>query len=142
MASGFRVKVTGVDSVAKGLERMNPGLNTKIVVDSLIESISLVLRTAAQEKIVRGGARNSPPRAGILTSRTGRLRASLSLQGGGIDKSGLPNKISGGSNVKYAGVHEFGLGRHPKRPYLKPALDQDSPKFPAIFSKHWNKALP
>lgn len=108
MASGFRVEVTGQGSVVKGLEEMNPGLNRKITNPAMVESALLVLRIAAQGKIVRGGAKGASPRAGVLTSRTGRLRSSLSLKSGGVDKSRLPRNISVGSNVKYAGVHEFG----------------------------------
>ena len=40
-----------------------------------------------------------------------------------MDKSGLPGRISVGSELNYAAIHEFGLGRFPVRAFLKPALE-------------------
>lgn len=77
----------------------------------------LTARIAATEKIIRGGRvgtgkgiRSAPPDPHRLTSRSGRLRASLAGRGyrQGIDASGLPHFIEVGSDVIYAAVHEFG----------------------------------
>lgn len=145
--AGFRVQVTGVDAIIRGLERANPGLNRKITTDALVESALLVTRAGAQRHIRRGGG--GPPRPNILTSRTGALRRSYSQQGSSLDKSGLPNKIAAGSNLVYSRIHELGgragrgrLSRIPKRPVLAPALAEESPNFPRIFEKHWARALP
>ena len=139
--TGLRVSVTGEESIVAGLKRLNPGLNDAILRPAMVEMALLVLRTAAQRHIKRGGRRGSKPVPKILTSRTGALRRSLSVGGGGLDKSRLPSEISAGSNLVYARVHEFG-GRHtPKRPYLAPGLAESEDEFPAILLKHWARQL-
>ena len=87
--------------------------------------------------ILRGG--QGPPHPSKLTSRTGTLRRSLG-PAFGLDKSGLPRFIEGGSSLVYAPVHELGLGRFPRRPFLAPAVDAVTPQLEQIMVKHWERA--
>ena len=134
----IEAKLVGSAELKRRLKRLTPAQNKQIAGPALLESMLLTLRVAAREKIYPGG--KAPPRNGILTSRTGTLRRSLTASFA-TDRSQLPKSITGGSNLVYAPVHEFGLGRHPKRPFLQPALDDASKKFNAIFAKHWQKAV-
>lgn len=111
-----------------------------------------VLRDAASNQIIRGGRfRGAPgPRGGRgrledaaphptrVTSRSGELRRSLSV-GRGVDRSGLPRKLSVGSDLVYSAVHELGLrvrGRkYPRRAFLAPALEATSRDFQTIFTR-------
>ena len=139
MAGRITAKLTGAKALQRGLDRLNPETNRRIMEPALTESMLLTLRIAARDKIFSGGG--GPPKPKILTSRTGRLRGSLAGSRS-LDKSGLSrNFIEGGSDVVYAAVHEFGSSRMPKRPYLAPALADAEAKFPDIIIKHWEKQL-
>ena len=135
----IEAKIVGGPELRRRLKKLTPAQNAKITGPALVESMLLTLRIAARDKIYPGGG--GEPRDGILTSRTGRLRGSLTA-GFATDHSGLPDSITGGSNVVYAAVHEFGFPKRniPKRPYLAPALADASKQFNSIFAKHWQKA--
>ncbi len=129
--------MVGSAELRRRIKNLTPAQNAKITGPALVESMLLTLRIAARDKIYPGG--KGPPRRDQLTSRTGTLRRSLTASFA-VDRSQLPHSITGGSNVVYAAVHEFGLGRFPKRPYLAPALADASKQFDDIFAKHWQKA--
>ena len=110
----------------------------------------------------RGGRRIVDRRAhpSRLTSRHGNLRASI-----GISVAGSPRFVSVGTDSAYAAIHEVGgriritprmrrvlhaKGIHPrksttqirmpKRPFMKPALDEASKQFEGIFLRAWEDA--
>lgn len=104
----------------------------------LLSAAILVLDNAASEQIIAGGRfkvgtgprggkilQSSPPHPSRLTSRSGELRRSLSLERG-IDDSGLPKYIDVGSDLVYAPVHELALRGYPKRAFLAPALEEEA----------------
>ena len=124
--------------VIAGLERLNPAVNKTIAARALTESMLTVLRYAASKAIYPGGGRNAPVRNGILTSRTGTLRRSLSSSFA-LDRSGLPRYIEGGTNLIYGAVHEYGGRFHKARPFLRPALAATQREFEAIFNKWWER---
>lgn len=134
----LRVRIVGSKALTKALDKMNPGLNKKILRDSLIEAALAIQKDAAGNQILRGGGgkRNARPAvAGQLTSRKGTLRRSIK-----VDRGPLPFAIESGTDLIYGPLHEFGLGRMPKRPFMKPALDKLAPKFGEIVVKHWKRA--
>ena len=135
-------KIEGSREVLAGLARLNPGQNRKIAGRALTESMLLALRNSATRAIFPGG--KGPPKADMLTSRTGTLRRSLASSFA-LDRSGLPRYIEGGTNLVYGAVHEYGgttpLGNTgqmmPRRPFLEPGLRMSEDQFPAIFAKWW-----
>jgi phage gpG-like protein len=124
VATSLRVDLTGDEALRQVLERIKPSQNRGAFASALTEMALLTARIAAEEKIIRGGRFRGPagPRGGRaaltnraahptrLTSRSGRLRASLAGRGyrAGIDDSALPREIAVGTEVNYAPVHEFG----------------------------------
>lgn len=141
--AGLRVRIEGDKELLARLQKMNPGLNDRIVNDAMVESMLTILRDAAQNKIKRGGTKGSKPRPKVLTSRTGQLRKSLTLKRASLNKTGLPERIEGGSILKYARVHELGSPKQNirARPYLAPALADAVKQIPGIFLKHWERQL-
>ena len=139
MAVQLRVRIVGSKALTKALDKMNPGINKKILRDSLIEAALGIQKDAAGNQILRGGGgkRNARPAvAGRLTSRTGTLRRSIK-----VDRGPLPFAIEAGTDLVYGAVHEFGLGGRQRRPFMKPALDKVAPKFGDIVVKHWKRAV-
>lgn len=132
MAGLLSAKLVGGEELKRRLRKMNPELNRRITTPALLESMLLVLRTAARVKILPGGS--GPPRPDILTSRTGTLRRSLSGNFA-VDLNERLLFVEGGTNLIYGAVHEA-----TRRAFLKPALKDDEPKFEAIFVKHWARA--
>ena len=158
MAVNLSVSVKGIEDVQRLLARLDLSKNRGLLRDGLIECAELVQRIATKQKIKPGG--KAPPLPHKLTSRTNRLRGSIS-----IDRTGLPFSVAIGSDANYAAIHEFGFrgtenvkqhmrtvcfGRTvspfsvgpftrqmnmPARPFLSPALDDAAPKFPDVFRK-------
>lgn len=96
----------------------------------------LISANARQTQLLKG---QGPVQPSQLTNRSFALRNSIK-----IDFAGLPEFAEVGSDtpaVPYASIHEFGLGRFKKRAFMAPALDAISPQIPAIFIKHWKRAL-
>lgn len=125
--AGLTVKLTGTERLRRVLTAMRSPANRRVLAAALTESAMLTARIAATEKIIRGGRRgrgrsksDAPADPRRLTSRSGRLRASLAGRGyrQGIDTSGIPRFIEVGTDVAYGAVHEFGgtvsqtVGRH------------------------------
>ena len=129
-------RLVGGEQLQKDLRKLSPA-RRKVTDAALLESGLLVLRTAAQRKIRRGGGKGSPPVQGILTSRTGTLRRSLGPDLG-LDRSGLSRGfIEVGTSLVYGAVHENSTSA--PRPFLSPALDDEISSFESIFVKHWKK---
>ena len=135
MPDGLTAKLVGTAELKRALDRLDPSQQPRAIGDALVESALLTTRIAAREKILPGG--RGDPRKGILTSRTGTLRASLTVSTA-VNRSGLPRFIEAGTHLIYGARHEF--GRSPRRPFLAPALKQAEPKFVDIFLKHIRRA--
>jgi len=139
MATAISVSVVGTKELKRKLEKMNPGVNKKIVRDSLIESALLLQRDAAKNQILAGGGGKkggmTKPHPRYLTSRTGSLRRSIK-----VDRGPLPFAIEVGTDLVYGAVHEFGRRGMPQRAFMQPALDRVAPKFGDIVIKLWKRA--
>ena len=133
----LKVSVVGVKELTRKLEKMNPGINKKILRDSLIETALLMQRDAAKNQILAGGGGKkggmTRPHPRHLTSRTGTLRRSIK-----VDRGPLPFAIEVGTDLVYGAYHESRAKR--RRPFMKPALDRIAPKFGDIVVKHWKRA--
>ncbi len=140
MATQIRVSVVGTKELKRKLEKMNPGVNKRILRDSLIESALGVQRDAAKNQILAGGGGKkggmTKPHPSFLTSRTGTLRRSIK-----VDRGPLPFAIEAGTDLTYGAAHEFGSTKRnlPKRPFMQRALDRVAPKFGDIVVKHWKR---
>jgi phage gpG-like protein len=178
--TGISVRISGIDPVLKAMERLSPKENRAIMVSSLVECAELVQKDAKENQIIRGGTAISigprggkrkvqrPPHPTRLTSRTGTLRRSIT-----VDRSPLPFAIEVGTNLRYGRAHELGFdgrvsvrshwreirqafGRNiaarsthirahsrnmhlPRRPFLEPALRATEDRFADIFLKNWRK---
>ncbi len=134
----LRVRIVGTKALTKALDKMNPGLNKKILRDSLIEAALGIQKEAAATILPGGGGKRNarPPVADRLISRTGTLRRSIK-----VDRGPLPFAIEAGTDLVYGAVHEFGLGGRKRRQFIKPALDSVAPKFGEIVIKHWKRAV-
>lgn len=120
----------------------------------LLGAAYMVLANAADSQIIRGGEFRGPkgPRGGKgkliaskphpsrLTSRTGELRRSLSVDRG-TDRSGLPRYIDVGSDLAYAPVHELGLRGYPRRAFLEPAVVAVSGQFEALALRELEREI-
>ena len=138
MATQLRVSVVGMPALRRALDKMNPGVNRKIVRNSLIESALTIQRDAVKNQILSGGGGKrsgmTKPHSTFLTSRTGTLRRSIK-----VDRGPLPFAIEVGTDLVYGAAHEFGLGGMKKRAFMQPALDRAAPKFGDIVVKHWKR---
>ncbi len=132
MADLIRAQLVGSKELQRRLRKMNPRQNKRITTPALLESMQLTLRISAREKILPGGG--GPPRPDILTSRTGTLRRSLGTNFA-VQVNEALQFVEGGTHLIYGAVHE-----NSRRAFLKPALAQASPRFEAIFVKHWRRA--
>lgn len=131
MADLIRATLVGSKELKRRLKKMNPKLNKRITTPALLEAMQLTLRIAAREMILPGAPRGTPARPDILTSRSGTLRRSLGTNFA-VNVNESQQFVEGGSHLVYAAVHE-----KTRRAFLKPALKQASPRFEAIFVKHW-----
>ncbi len=133
MPAILTVKVSGLKEWNKKLDRMNPGKNTrKLKRAPLIKGALLVQKIAAEEKIHPGGT--SPPLPHALTSRSGDLRRSIR-----VNQNPLPGAIEIGTRLDYGEIHEKGLGRFPKRPFLVPALKDATRRIEKFFEDALNR---
>jgi phage gpG-like protein len=117
VATSLRVEVTGGAQLAALLRQLERPQVNRAYSAALTEMAMLTARIAATDKIIRGGRTgkgraktDAPAHPSKLTSRTGRLRASLAGSGyrEGLATAGLPRYIEVGTDVAYAPVHEFG----------------------------------
>lgn len=107
MSARISVSVSGLNVLIASLDRLDPSKNRAITEPALVEMGLLTVRTAAQRTIKRGGT--GDPVAGVLTSRTGTLRRSLTAEARSIDKSQLSRGIvEAGTDIVYGAIHEFG----------------------------------
>lgn len=134
--NGARINLRDSARIRNFLDRLDPTTRLSVA-DEALESIARLTEARAKEvEIVRGRGRDSPPLAKQLSFRSGRLSGSIST-----DTSGRPGLFVVGSTVKYAPVHELGLGPYPKRPFLEPAADHViSTQAEKIFRKALERA--
>lgn len=70
---------------------------------------------------------------GVLGIDTGMYRTSLSYE---TDHRGSNTRAEFGPvGIRYARVHEFGLGAMPKRPVVSPAIDEFNDEFFRVLGK-------
>jgi phage gpG-like protein len=144
-----KVKATGVVKLQRMIRTISPKSNPAWVRRALIAMANRVQAIATKEMIIPGGrVRVAGPKGGKgimtdkpahptkLTSRTGALRSSIR-----VNRGPLPHAIEVGSDLEYAAVHEEGLGRYPKRPFLQPALEKASPEFSDILSRELKREI-
>ena len=140
MATQLRTSIVGTKRLKRALDKMNPGVNKRIVRESLIESSFLIQRDAAKNQILAGGGGKksgmTKPHPRFLTSRTGTLRRSIK-----VDRGPLPFAIEVGTDLTYGAAHEFGSTKRnlPVRAFMQPALERAAPKFGEIVVKHWKR---
>jgi phage gpG-like protein len=132
MPASLSIRVAGIESFEATLRRVAPP--TKPLARFLRKAGLLVQRIATTEMILRGG--KGPPHPTMLTSRTGALRRSI-----GVDETEIPFRVTVGSNLVYAAVHELGVDPFPPRPYLAPALEKAAEKFEAMLDAEIAKEL-
>lgn len=134
MAAFVTVRIEGGANLQAALKRLNPAQNLRIFKNAASEIAQAIATNAKEIQLLKGGG---PVRATRLTNRSHRLYDSI-----GIDFSPLPKAIEVGSDrVIYAPIHEFGLGRMPKRPFMAPALEAIRPAIPGLVVFHWKKEV-
>lgn len=161
MAVGVKVTVVGLDKVERLLKQLRPPASDKAITAGLFRSAEAVKADSTLNQIIRGG--KGPVDAKRLTSRSGDLRRSIT-----IDRTKTPRSIQVGTHLKYGRAHELGFSgnvtvrahrrklksgtfdvrshtRNMKlkaRPFLQPALDKVSPRFPTFFVEEIERRLP
>ncbi len=133
MADLIRAQLVGSKELKRRLRKMNPAENHRITTPALLESMLFTLRNAAREQILTGGGPDAPVDPRRLTKRSGDLQRSLGPNFG-VNLNESLQFVEGGTHLIYGAVHE-----NSKRAFLKPALKESSPKFEAIFVKHWRR---
>ena len=112
------VSVVGTKELKRKLEKMNPGVNKKIVRNSLLESAEDLQRDAAKNQILAGGGGKksglTKPHKSYLTSRHGTLRRSIR-----VNRGPLPFAIEVGTDLGYGAMHETG-GTFSVRAHTRP----------------------
>ena len=139
MALEVSVRIEGTEQFRQVLERATPSLNPRIVSGAFVGMMTKILRNAAEKQIVQGRGK-APPLPRRLSGRTNTLVRSLG-PAFGLDRSGLPFSISGGTDLVYGRIHELGLGRYPKRAFLEPAVEEEIQNLEDILAKHWQRAF-
>lgn len=139
MALGVSVKIEGTEQFRQVLERALPDANPRIFSGAFVEMMLKILKNAAGKQIVQGRG-EAPPLPRRLSGRTNMLVRSLG-PAFGLDRSGLPFSISGGTDLVYGRIHELGLGRFPKRPFLEPAVEEEIQNLEDILTRHWERAF-
>jgi phage gpG-like protein len=125
------VKLEGGKNLQKALKRMNPQQNSRIFVKSVRQVAVLIAANARNVQIRRGGGAVHPAQ---LTHRTFTLRDSIAP-----DFEGLPRFAEVGTEKFYGAIHELGIGNHPARPFMAPALEDVRPKIPQIVVRNWKR---
>lgn len=140
---GLSATIVGRENLQRILKRTDPKTHPRFVGRALLEIGFLVQENAATKQIQRGGRffaggslQDSPPLPDRLTSRTGRLRASIA-----VNRQPLPFAVEVGSAVEYAPQHEIGSPPYPRRPFLEPALDAVRPRMAGIVSRSWIRQI-
>lgn len=131
MPISMRATVIGDEEWIATLRRLSPERHKEIIERSLLECAYRVQTNAQTKQILPGG--HGPPDPRQLTSRTGTLRRSIT-----VNRRPLPKATEIGSDLVYGPVHELGINM-PRRPFLEPALDEEEERFPEIFMKEWRK---
>ena len=148
------VSIRGIPELRAQLQKLQAPKLHRPMREFLLKAAHAVLVNAAETQILRGGRvrgpagprggkgklRDTKPHPSKLTSRSGELRRSLSVNRGS-DRSGLPRYIDVGSDLVYARVHELGLGRFPRRAFLVPAAEAVAPKFRGLLAAELAKVL-
>ena len=128
MATRFTLKLRGAKEFQAALGRLSPAKNPVVMRRALGEIGDLGAETTRDEYL-QGGGRSR------LQRQTGELRDSIE-----VDKSGLPKKVRWGTPIfPWPEFHENGLGRWPKRPFIKPALREAMKRAEAIVLHHWKR---
>lgn len=75
---------------------------------------------------------------GNLKVKSGRLRGSIKQS-----VKEMKDKFVGtiGTNVIYGPVHEFGLGKYPPRPFIKPAIDENVDMINRLIQRSINRKV-
>ena len=121
-AVGLDVRLIGGEKFKRVVRNLSPKHNRRIFSETLEKIVNAVQSISAEEKIIRG-RQGLPPLASKLTFRHGGAARSI-----GVDLSGLPSFAEVGSILLYPLLHEFGLGKFPKRAWLDPAIDDVVPE--------------
>lgn len=127
------VRVEGLAVAQRHIGKASPKKNPGPIERALVRAALRVQEIATKEMIRSSGGKAV---RGVLTSRTRRLRRSIRL-----NRAPLPRAIEVGSTELYGLLHEFGLGRFPKRPFLGPALKRAAKDMERIFSQEIGKEL-
>lgn len=144
------IKVQIDDSALRQLQQRLTGLSPRLVAQvykALQPLIYQSLRTAVPKYFA--GSAGKDGSSDLLTSRSGNLLNSV-LQSIEAKTDGQSLTVSIGSNLKYAGIHEYGgfagrkgpfkkkEGRRPyirPRPYLRPAINDLQKALPALLEQ-------
>jgi len=83
----------------------------------------------------RGGYIREPSAPGTPPHvQLGALRASITHATTHRGETNAPVEIVG-PTAKYGAVHEFGSRTHPKRPFMRPALQRIAPQIKRLFAR-------
>lgn len=116
--NGVRLNLRDSVRIRNFVRALDPGSPESIVSEALESIARLTEDRTKSVEIVRGRGLTSPPLPSRVSFRSGRLTDSIST-----DLSQLPRLAVVGSTVKYAPVHELGLGPYPKRSFLGRAAE-------------------
>jgi phage gpG-like protein len=130
MAMKVQAKIVPAPGMMKKLKKLDPSRSVEIFKRAGSEIALKVQRNAQKVQILSGGG---PVNAKRLTHRSGDLRDSIA-----IDSTGLPKRITVGTDIKYARRHELGINIK-RRPFMAPALKAIKPQIGKIFVKHWKR---
>ena len=134
MAVALNTRLIGGEKYTLGLRKLTLAKNSRIASLTLDKVANAVSADAARVKIVPGRGK-LPPRPGYLSFRKGGASGSI-----GVDFSSLPFFAEVGSILLYPMLHEFGVGKLPKRPWLEPAVDEFVPEPAATWAaQFWER---
>lgn len=102
MAIAFRVSADGFDDVQRVLKTLDVKARPRPIARGLTKIGLLVQKIATQDVMIRGG--QGPPHPTRLTSRTGTLRRSYS-----VNRRRLPQFVEVGTPLIYGRTHELGF---------------------------------
>ncbi len=149
----LNIKLLGVQKVTDRISHILQGKHSRF--GRALTKVAIQVESTAKREGFRKGSKKARgeskaargaklrPAGDVLTSRTGRLRGSITHR---VDRAGLRAWI--GTNVIYARIHELsgraGRGRAsfiPARPYLQPAVESNRALIAQLFAGEIDKLL-
>lgn len=135
----YKVDFRSIKKIKRMMDSVSPKQNKAINQNALKKAAYLVQKISTEEWIVRGRGTKAKPLPDKLSNRTSTLIRSIGVDFSDVGKG----SASVGTNLIYGAAHEKPSNKSKRRarPFLKPALEQASPRFDDIYAAELERQL-